>query len=261
MSNAGTALLLTAIAGISTGIGGLAAFVSKKTNAKFLAFTLGVSAGVMIYVSFAELLAKAIEALGDIYGGKVGTAFAAVMFFCGMLAAAVIDWFVPENKGAEMIKNEGAGGESRLLHTGLVTALVMAVHNFPEGMATFMSALRSPIMALPITFAIAIHNIPEGVAVAVPIFYATGNRGKAFLYSLASGLAEPIGAIIGYLILMPFINDTVNAAVFSAVAGIMVFISIDELLPSANRYAGSHISVYGVIFGMAVMAFSLVCFM
>lgn len=265
MSNVGAAILLTSLAGLSTGIGGLVAFFSKNTNKRFLAFTLGVSAGVMVYVSFVELLAKAMSVLGEQYGAKPGTALAAAMFFCGMFLAAIIDRFVPESQSAEVLKKgkvcDGAEKKGSLLRTGLVTALVMGLHNFPEGMATFVSALQSPVMAIPIVAAIAIHNIPEGIAVAVPIFYATGNRTKAFLYSLVSGIAEPVGAIIGYLLLMPFINDTVNAVVFAIVAGIMVFISVSELLPSAQEYSGNHISVYGLICGMAVMAVSLVGFM
>lgn len=262
MDNVIVAILLSALAGLSTGIGGLVAFFSKKTNRNFLAFTLGVSAGVMIYVSFAELFFKANEALGISYGAKLGSTLAASMFFIGMLVAGIIDRFVPEAKSAEVLENSASNGKKQsLLRTGLITALVMALHNFPEGMATFFSALQSPAVALPIVFAIAIHNIPEGIAVAVPVYYATGNRKKAFLYSLISGLAEPVGAIVGYLLLMPFFSEVLNACVFAAVAGVMVFISVSELLPSAREYSGSHISVYGLIFGMAVMAVSLIGFM
>lgn len=265
MDNVKVAILLSAVAGLSTGIGGLVAFFSKKTNNNFLAFTLGVSAGVMIYVSFAELFAKANETLSISYGTKCGSAFSALMFFIGMIIAGFIDRFVPEAKSAEVIENSKNSGiyrkKSGLLRTGIITALVMGLHNFPEGMATFFSALQSPAVALPIVFAIAIHNIPEGIAVAVPVYYATGNRKKAFLYSLVSGIAEPIGAIVGYILLMPFFSEILNAYIFAAVAGIMVFISVSELLPSAREYSGSHISVYGLIFGMAVMAVSLICFM
>ncbi|MBR5614578.1 MAG: zinc transporter ZupT [Clostridia bacterium] len=262
MNNVGAAIMLTTLAGLSTGIGGLVAFFSKKTNTKFLAFTLGISAGVMIYVSFMELLVKAIGTLGIIYGDKPGTIRATIAFFGGILVAALIDRFVPEGNSADTLKNSSAQkGKSGLFRTGLVTAVVMGVHNFPEGMATFVSALQSPVMALPIVAAIAIHNIPEGVAVSVPIFYATGNRQKAFLYSLVSGLAEPIGAIIGYLVLMPFINESLNAVIFAAVAGIMVFISVNEILPSAREYSDSYISVSGLVLGMLVMAVSLIGFM
>ena len=143
------------------------------------------------------------------------------------------------------------------MRTGVFTALAIAIHNFPEGLATFVSALQSPEVAIPIVIAIAVHNIPEGIAVSVPVYYATGNKKRAFFLSFASGLSEPVGALIGYLILMPFMSDVVYGVLFAAVAGIMVFISLDELLPSAREYGEHHLSIYGLVAGMAVMALSL----
>ncbi len=259
MSNAGVAIFLTTLAGLSTSIGGLIAIFSKNTNKKFLAFSLGVSAGVMLYVSFMELLTKAIVVLSANYGTKAGTSFATVCFFSGMFLAALIDKFIPE---ADVVSaTDNSKNESKLMRTGLITALALGVHNFPEGMATFVSALSSPVMAIPIVVAIAIHNVPEGIAVSVPIYFATGNKKRAFLYTLASGIAEPIGAIVGYLILMPYINEIINAYVFAVVAGLMVFISVDELLPSAREYCESHLAVYGLLAGMIIMAVSLIGFM
>ncbi len=259
MNNVGVAITLTALAGFSTSIGGIIAIFSKNTDKKFLAFSLGVSAGVMLYVSFVELFAKAQAVLSIGYGTKLGTTLAAIGFFGGMFLAALIDRFIPEADMTSSISE--SSGESKLMRTGLVTALALGVHNFPEGMASFVSALQSPVMAIPIVVAIAIHNIPEGIAVSVPIYFATGNKKRAFLYTFASGIAEPIGAIVGYLILMPYINDIVNAYVFAVVAGLMVFISVDELLPSAREYSGSHLAVYGLVAGMMVMAISLIGFM
>lgn len=257
MSNVVAAILLTAIAGLSTGVGGLFTFFSKKLNTKFLSFTLGLSAGVMIYISFVELLAKSGAGLLGNFEPKMATILNTVVFFAGMIIVAVIDRFIPE---AQL--NRGTGdNESGLMRTGVVTALALGIHNFPEGMATFVSALESPSMALPIVCAIAIHNIPEGIAVSVPIFYATKSRKKAFWYSLLSGIAEPIGAVIGYLILMPFMNEIVESFVFSAVAGIMVFISVSELLPAANENGEYKLSTSGLVLGMAVMAISLIGFM
>ncbi len=259
MSNVGIAIILTALAGLSTSIGGLIAIFSKNTNKKFLAFSLGISAGVMLYVSFMELLTKAIGVLSAECGAKLGTTLAAMSFFCGMFLAAFIDKFIPE---ADMLSFTGENKQSsKLMRTGLVTAFALGIHNFPEGMATFVSALESPVMALPIVAAIAIHNIPEGIAVAVPIYFATNSKKSSFLYTVASGIAEPIGALVGYLILMPYINEVVNAYVFAVVAGLMVFISVDELLPSAREYSQSHLAVYGLIVGMIVMAISLIGFM
>ncbi len=257
MSNVVTALLLTAIAGLSTGVGGLFTFFSKKLNAKFLSFTLGISAGVMIYISFAELLTKSGAGLLGNFEPKVAAIFNAAIFFGGIMLVALVDRFVPDVNLGDSIGSEEKG----LMRTGIVTALALGIHNFPEGMATFVSALDSPSMALPIVCAIAIHNIPEGIAVSVPIFYATKSRKKAFWYSLLSGIAEPIGAVIGYLILMPFMNEMVESFVFSAVAGIMVFISVSELLPAANENGEYKLSTLGFVLGMAVMAISLIGFM
>lgn len=265
MSNEAIAVILTAVAGMATGIGGLTAFISKKTNKRFLAFTLGISAGVMIYVSFVELFAKALSHLTLQFGEKCGTIYTYAAFFCGILIIAVVDRFIPEphvSDGDEQEHGctEGGDCDKRLLRTGLVTALALGIHNFPEGMATFMSAISSPVLALPIVVAIAIHNIPEGIAVAVPVYFATGNKKKAFIYSFVSGLAEPVGAIIGYVILAPFIGETLNSVIFAMIAGIMVFISVNELLPSAEGYGEHNLSIYGLIAGMAVMAVSLVAF-
>lgn len=263
--NATAAFVLTALAGLSTGIGSLMAFFSKETNKKFLSFSLGVSAGVMLYVSFAELFAKANGVLSGVYGSKTGTIITVSGFFAGMMLIALTERLIPE-EGAlfELKRKDGVeteGHSAHLMRTGVMTALALGIHNFPEGMATFVSALESPRVAVPIAAAIAIHNIPEGIAVSVPIFYATGDRKKAFVYSFLSGLAEPVGAVIGGLILMPYVSETLNAVIFSAIAGIMVFISVDELLPAANEYGEHDLAVYGMTAGMAVMAVSLIAFM
>ena len=266
MNNVAIAFLITALAGLSTGIGSCIAFFAKKTNTKFLTIALGFSAGVMIYVSMLELLPNAMDSLGASFGAKQGTLWAIIAFFAGIGAIAIIDKIIPENKNPHSVTSPehvaaALGHNHKLMRTGLFTALAITIHNFPEGLATFVSALQEPTIAIPIAVAIAIHNIPEGIAVSVPIYYATGNRKKAFWYSFASGLSELLGAVIGYLILMPFINDTVNGFLFAAVAGIMVFISFDELLPAAREYGEHHLSIYGLCGGMAVMALSLWLFM
>jgi ZIP family zinc transporter len=147
-----------------------------------------------------------------------------------------------------------------LMRTGMFVALAITIHNLPEGLAVFTSAVASPKLGIAIAIAIAIHNIPEGIAVSIPIYCATGNRRKAFWFSLLSGLTEPLGAVIGWLVLMPMMNDTLFGIVFSSVAGIMVFISLDELLPTAQKYGEHHLSIYGLIGGMMVMALSLLLF-
>ena len=209
-------------------------------------------------------------------GVKSGTILTVTGFFIGMGIIAIIDQLIPSEENPHEIKDPSTYMEhqahqathdpehrkkARLMRTGVFTALAIAIHNFPEGLATFMTALNSPKLAIPIVIAIAIHNIPEGISVSVPIYYATGSRRKAFKYSFLSGLAEPLGALVGYLILMPFLNDTIQGVVNAAVAGIMVFISIDELLPSAQAYGEHHLSILGFVAGMLLMAVSLILFL
>ena len=255
------AFLLTLFAGLSTGIGSALAFFTNKTNTKFLSVSLGFSAGVMIYVSFVEILSKANSSLtlflGEVKGGWITIA----SFFGGILFIALIDKLIPSVENPHEIKKvedmTKKHSDKRLMRMGLFTALVIGIHNFPEGLATFTAALNDIELGIAIAVAIAIHNIPEGIAVSVPVYYATGSRKKAFTLSFLSGLAEPIGAIVGYLLLMPFMNDMVFGILFAAVAGIMVFISLDELLPAAREYGEHHLSIYGLLAGMVVMALSL----
>ena len=261
------AIGLTLFAGLSTGIGGLIVFMFNKTNQKILPVALGFSAGVMIYVSFVELFAQTRHLLVTGLGEERGTLMTALAFFGGMLLIAIIDKLVPSyespHESHQFNDINGAcalGGRGNLLRGGMLTALAIAIHNFPEGMATFIASMQQPSLGLVIAIAIAIHNIPEGISVAVPVYCATGSRRKALLWSLVSGIAEPLGAIVAYLILVPFLNDTVFGMLFAAIAGIMVFISLDKLLPTAREYGEHHLSIYGVIAGMMVMAFSLIMF-
>jgi ZIP family zinc transporter len=262
--NLALAFLLTALAGLSTGVGSAIAFLARRTNRRLLCLSLGFSAGVMIYVSMIELLAAARESLVSEMGQSPGNWLAIVSFFGGMLVVAGIDRLVPSYENPhelhklEEMTDEARESDQRLLRMGVLSAVAIGVHNLPEGMATFTAALKDPALGISIAVAIAIHNIPEGIAVSVPIFYATGDRRKAFRWSFLSGLAEPAGAIIGYLILAPFLSETVFGVLFASVAGIMVFISFDELLPAAEEYGEHHVALYGLLAGMAVMAVSLV---
>ena len=257
------AFLLTLFAGLSTGIGGLIALIAKRTNTNFLSFALGLSAGVMKYVSFMEMLPMANDSLIQVYGEKDGMLYLILSFFGGIASIALIDFLIPKQSNPhelQGVEDMEIVKYKRLKQTGVVTAITIAIHNFPEGIATFLSALTSLEVALPITAAIAIHNIPEGIAVSVPIYHATGSKKKAFWFSLLSGLAEPLGALIAYLFLMPFWSSTLNAVVLAAVAGVMVFISLDELLPSAEKYGKHHHSIIGLVIGMGIMAMSLYLF-
>ncbi|MFZ1730305.1 MAG: zinc transporter ZupT [Bacteroidota bacterium] len=260
---------LTLFAGLSTGIGSALAFFANSTNTKFLAISMGFSAGVMIYVSMVEIFVKARDALTIALGPVAGSWTTVAGFFGGIALIAIIDKLVPsgENPHEMRMVEDLPGGDSEtrdmsgLYRTGLFTAIAIAIHNFPEGLATFLSAVQDPMLGIPIAVAIAIHNIPEGIAVSIPIYYATKSRKRAFLLSFASGLAEPVGAIIGYFILMQFFSDVIFGIVFASVAGIMVFISLDELLPGAQKYGEHHLAIYGLIAGMAVMAVSLLLLM
>lgn len=269
-SNVLFAFGLTLFAGLATGIGSALAFFTKKTNTKFLSLALGFSAGVMIYVSMVEIFVKAKDALTVELGPTKGYWVTTIAFFAGIAIIAIIDKFVPsfenphEAPSAEDLNNLHEGlhpaKKQELMRMGMFSALAIAIHNFPEGLATFTSALQDPTLGISIAVAIAIHNIPEGIAVSVPLYYATGSKMKAFKWSFLSGLSEPVGAAVGFLILMPFMSDVVYGVLFASVAGIMVFISLDELLPTAEKYGEHHIAIYGLIGGMAVMALSLLMF-
>jgi len=253
-SEVGFALLLSALAGLSTTIGSLLALFVRKPGSRLMTLTLGFSGGVMILVSFVELLPNGIDALG--FAG------ANLAFFGGMIAMFLIDELIPHDYMGEHHHTEAEDGQdvalqSRLLKTGLFVALGLGIHNFPEGMASFATALSDPQLGIAIAIAIAIHNIPEGLAVSAPVYAATGSRSKAFWWSFLSGVAEPVGALLAALVLLPFLNEAILGALLSAVAGIMVFISIDELLPISRAYGEEHLSIVGIFVGMVVMSFSL----
>lgn len=243
------ALLLTTIAGLSTTIGSLIGLFFKKENSKFISFTLGFTAGVMVGVSFFELLPSGFE--------KIGFLKASIAFLIGFIFIFLIDYFIPhEYIGQKERINEKT--DKRLLRTGLLLALGMGIHNFPEGMATFYSSLIDIKIGIAIAVAIAIHNIPEGLAVSTPVYKATGSRGKAFLWSFLSGIVEPIGAVLTALVLLPFLNSMILGYILSGIAGLMLFISIDELLPVSRSYGYSHLPILSFITGIAIMILSLV---
>jgi len=247
-SNIGIALLLTAAAGLSTTIGSLIGLVMQKPGARFMSFVLGFSAGVMIMVSFVELLQGSIEYIGFL-PANLG-------FFAGILTMFLVDYLVPhEYIGQHDFRQKQPNG--KLLRAGLLVALGIGIHNFPEGMATFAGTLQDVRLGGAIAVAIAVHNIPEGIAVSAPVYAATHSRSKAFLWSFLSGVAEPVGAAIAAVILLPFLTPTVLGWILAAVSGIMVFISLDELIPLSRSFGREHLPIVGVIVGMVVMVFSL----
>jgi ZIP family zinc transporter len=240
--------------------------MSKRTNSKFLCASLGFSAGVMLYVSFMEMLPEAKNELIAHFGDKKGTLSLLISFFGGIGLITLIDFLISKPNNPHEFQNVDELGkqihQKKSLHrTGIIIAISLIIHNFPEGIATFTSAISSSLsVAIPITIAVAIHNIPEGIAVSIPIYYASNNRRKAFWFSFLSGMTEPLGALIAYLFLMPFWSPLLSGIVMAVVAGIMVYISLDELLPSAEKYGEHHISISGLIAGMLVMAVSLFLF-
>ena len=261
------ALLLSLLAGLATGIGSLIAFVYGKADRRFLSFALGLSAGVMIYISFMDLLFDARMGIAGITGSeRQAVLYTALAFFGGILFAALIDRLVPEadnpHEAHTMAELDDPAGHhhKKMKRMGLVAALAIGIHNFPEGIATFLSAMESPVTGISIAVAVAIHNIPEGIAVSVPIYAATGSRRKAFAVSFASGLAEPLGALLAWVVLMPFLSPMTMNLIFAAVAGIMVFISLDGLLPAAREYGENHTALYGLVAGMVMMAASIYMF-
>ncbi|HEF3520532.1 TPA: zinc transporter ZupT [Campylobacter jejuni] len=275
-------MLLTLFAGFSTAIGSIIAFFSRKDDLRVLSLGLGFSAGVMIYISFMEILPTALKDFKNYYNSHWAELLGLACFFGGILISLLIDKLIPEDVNPHEPKEDLSElkicplpqkgqnppkfhpGEKlhqintkALKHTGIFTALAIAIHNFPEGFATFISSLDNLTLGIAIAIAVAIHNIPEGLAVSLPIYHATGDKKKAFIYSALSGFAEPLGAFVGALILLPFIGDLTLAISFAVIAGIMVFISLDELLPAAKTYDKAHDSLYGLIAGMAIMALSL----
>jgi len=254
--NIGFALLLSVLAGLSTCIGGTIAYFIKKPKLVYLSLVLGFSAGVMIYISFMELLPRAFESLGKIE--------CLAAFFVGIIIIGLIDMSIPMIKNPHHYKDLSDYGESKenktnkmIMKTGMLSALAIGIHNFPEGLTTLGATLADLKLGIFIAIAVAIHNIPEGISVSVPIFYATKNKKKAFVYTFLSGIAEPIAAVIGVLILLPFMSIQIVSLLMSFAAGIMIYISIDELLPMAHRYGHSHTVIIGIVLGMFIIAFSL----
>lgn len=257
------ALGVTTAAGLATALGSVLVLTAKAPNPRLLAFGLAFAGGAMVYVSLTEIMNKSIDSFTQAFDARLGFSAATFAFLAGVMLIMLIDRFIPNpherlDPNSELLKHHSQDYVKRV---GLLTAIAITAHNFPEGLATFFAMLESPTLGLPLAFAIAIHNIPEGIAIAIPVYFATNNKAYAFGASLLSGLAEPVGAIIGYLILAPFMSDAVFGAVFGVIAGVMVFLALDELLPAAKRYARGHETVYGLVAGMAALAISLVLFM
>jgi len=262
MSDSFFALLLTLFVGLATGVGGAAALVIKKNNLGFLSLALSFSAGVLIYLSFVEIFNRAHESLAMVHGDEKGFLFTTIAFFSGIALIALIDKFTPHtgNKTHDDNADTNHNNKKELKRTGLMSALAVAIHNFPEGLVTFMGAVYDPALGVGIAIAVGIHNIPLGIAISVPIYYSTGSKLKAILLATASGLTWPLGALFAYFLFYNGIDEGVFGFIFAAVGGIMVFVSLHELLPSAHKYGKHHQIMKGLFAGMIVMAFSLIFF-
>ncbi|MCI5060556.1 MAG: zinc transporter ZupT [Alphaproteobacteria bacterium] len=253
-----TALLICIATAAATMLGALSVFTAQQSNPRILAFGLAFAGGAMVYISLVEIFWKSLDSFSDILPDKAAYSHATIAFFAGVILLIIIDRLIP-NPHNELIKPDSPD-KSYLQRVGLLAALAITVHNIPEGMATFFATLEDPVVGSSLAFAIAVHNIPEGVSIAIPVYYATGDKKLTLLACFISAIAEPLGAIAGYLLLAPFLTPYVFGGVFGVIAGAMVFLAIDELLPTAKRYASGHDSVYGMITGMACIALSLILF-
>ncbi len=254
------ALILSATAGLATTLGGVLSILYRKGDHKWLSASLGFSAGVMIYVSFVELFANGQSILIEYFGSFKGGMRALISFLIGIMVVIAVNRLIPDLCEPDIGQhNEGRTGPSKSLwRTGMLTTIVIALHNFPEGMVTFLGSLENPRIGLMISIAIAIHNIPEGMAVYIPVYEATHNRKKAMWMTFLSGMTEPIGALLAYFLLMPVLTPVLLQQINIAIAGIMVYISLDELLPAAKEYGHYHLAMLGLTSGMIVMGLSLV---
>jgi ZIP family zinc transporter len=260
--NVWIALAVTLAAGLATALGSLMVLFAKRPNPRLLAFGLAFAGGAMVYVSLSEILNKSIDSFTQAYDPRLGFTYGTVAFLLGILVIMGIDHLIPNPHESLDAKDPDfrADNKAYIKRVGLLTAVAITAHNFPEGLATFFATLESPSVGMPLAFAIAIHNIPEGIAIAVPVYFATQNKFYAFAASLLSGLAEPIGAALGYFLLSGSLNHATFGWVFGLIAGVMVFLALDELLPAAKRYAQGHETVYGLVAGMMTLALSLVLF-
>lgn len=250
MSEAFRALLLSLGAGLSTMIGALIVLLTRKKSERLITLSLGFAAGVMLSVSFADLFPNATHLLSGTLGRRGGTVVSVLALLIGILLAAAMDHFVPHE---EYSKESGEAPHKNLLRVGMVSMLAIGLHNFPEGMATFMAGFGDITLGVSIAVAIALHNIPEGIAVAMPIFFATGDKKKAVFYTFLSGIAEPIGALVAFLVLRPFMSNVLLGGIFSAVAGIMIYICVEELIPSSRQYGHNREALIATFTGICLM--------
>ncbi|XP_024985462.1 zinc transporter ZTP29 [Cynara cardunculus var. scolymus] len=256
------ALSLSMVGGLSTSLGALFVILSKAPNLKMLGLLQGFAAGLMLSISFFDLAHNAINSIGFLKGN--------LWFFGGVIFFAIIANFIPEpslgptadTKNKKKHGNEGGKDvmkkhRRQVLFSGIITAVGISLHNFPEGMAVFLGSLKGLRVGLNLALAIALHNIPEGVAVALPVYFATQSKWQAFKLATVSGLAEPLGVIIVAYLFPSSLDPEILEGLLGSVGGVMAFLTLHEMLPLAFDYAGQKQAVKAVFFGMAFMSASL----
>lgn len=253
MSQSSIAILLSLLAGMCTVIGAFIVFFSRNNNKSLICFALSFSAGIMITISFTDLYRTAEDSLVKVMGRMNGVLYTLLFVIIGAVMALLIDVFIPDK---DIESNKGEFGKEKLYRVGYVSMIALMIHNFPEGIATFVSGYDNLSLGISVALAIALHNIPEGISVAMPIYYSTGKKSTAFKYTFISGIAEPIGAILAFLFLKPFINEIILGIIFAIVSGIMLFISFAELLPSAFGYNKRILTTFSIFLGVCVIPIS-----
>lgn len=261
---------ITFLAGASTAIGAALTFVIKRDDFRWLALGMSFSAGVMLYLSFMDILPISFSQIaGDgadwlgIGVEKTSKIAGMAAFFLGAAAAALIDAFIPSHVHSDMLSaasQEPSQKGGRLNRMAVITAVAISIHNFPEGLSVFVTGLEDINVGMAVGFAIMLHNIPEGISVSLPVYTATGSKGYSFMVGALSGLTEPLGAIVAYLFLAPLLTNTVIGCVLASTAGIMVYIALDELLPMAREYGEEHYGIFGAFAGMGVMVLGSLVF-
>ena len=252
MGDSAYALLITLMSGLAMGVGALVVFFVKKENKRTTAFSMGFSAGAMLLVAFIALMGHSLQC--------VGQETSLMMFSIGLIVMALLDKMLPShahnhpNSVPSLNTNDGESEESVMFRTGIAIAVAIALHNIPEGVAIFTSSLADRETGMLLSVAVMLHNIPIGVAIATPIYLATNNKLKAISIALLTGLISPLAALLCSVFMMPFLSDGIVEKLLPLVAGIMVYICVDELLPASRKQGFHHISTYGVVVGMICVA-------
>lgn len=244
-----TSFLLTFFAGFSTMIGTIPIFL-KRQSEKILIASLGFASGVMITISMTDLLPSAFSSLLESYVFFPTFLIVAICFSIGVIFSFSVDHFLPQEKMQY----------GKLYQVGLISCLAIIMHNIPEGIITYLTSEANLHLGITLALAIALHNIPEGISISVPIYYSTGSRKKALFYTFVSGISEPFGAFLACVFLAPFVSPFVMGLLYAFIAGIMVHISIYELLPEACSYHKYKTTILSFLFGCGFMLLGHFCF-